>query len=179
MSRTWLLILSNTLVDSAASLSISPGATLDIGDNTLDVASATASTIRSEILAAYDNGNWDQAGLTSSLAGAATHNATAIGYTTSGASATIRFTWLGDTNLDGVVYGADLSAISASGTTWATGDFNYDGVVNADDYALFMLGAAYGSSTNISATLPEPAVVTALAGLAFSGVIKRNKRPIL
>jgi fibronectin-binding autotransporter adhesin len=159
--------------DSAASLSVSSGATLDIGDNTLNLASATASSIRSNILAAYDHGNWDQPGLTSSLA--ATHRGTGIGYTTSGSSASIRFTWLGDTNLDGVVNSADLSAISSSGTTWQTGDFNYDGVVNADDYALFMLGDAESGSTNISATLPEPSLLIASGAWLLGYALPRRR----
>jgi hypothetical protein len=160
--------------DSAASLSIASGATLDIGDNTLNVATATAASIRAEILAAYDHGNWDQPGLTSSFAGTATHDATGIGYTTSGSSASIRFSWLGDTNLDGVVNAADLSAISPTGTTWATGDFNYDGVVNADDYALFMLGAAYGS-TNITSVVPEPGIFAFAYG-GFTLICARRRK---
>lgn len=152
--------LSNTIVDSAASLSLAAGATLDIGDNTLTLASATGSAIRADILGAYDNGKWDQAGLTSSLASG--HPGTGIGYTTSGSSATVRFTWLGDTNLDGVVNSTDLSAMSLGGTTWATGDFNYDGVVNADDYGLLMLGISKSGGGNISVTLPEPSILVML-----------------
>ena len=46
-------------------------------------------------------------------------------------SVLIRYTWVGDANLDGVVNSADLAMISSNGSTWSTGDFNYDGVVNA------------------------------------------------
>jgi hypothetical protein len=66
----------------------------------------------------------------------------------------VMYTWLGDTNLDGVVNAADLSNISASGTTWQTGDFNYDGKVNADDFSLYQLGDARQSGT--LAAVPEP-----------------------
>lgn len=159
---------------SVASLALSAGATLDITDNTVDIASATASSIRSEIVPAFDNGKWDGAGLTSSLAGAASENAAGIGYNLTGSAAKIRLTWYGDTDLNGIVNAADLSAMSPSGTTWATGDFNYDGKVNADDYALAMLGAAFGSSTNIS-TVPEPATMLICCLLPFFVDSRRRK----
>jgi hypothetical protein len=73
----------------------------------------------------------------------------------------IKYTWVGDANLDGIVNAADLSAMTSTGTTWATGDFNYDGKVNADDYALYMLGQAASGGANISATLPEPSIILA------------------
>ncbi|HEY1687071.1 MAG TPA: hypothetical protein VGG19_20090 [Tepidisphaeraceae bacterium] len=163
---------SSTNPNSIASLSLATGTTLDIGGNTLDISSISASALRSDILAAYDNGNWDQAGLTSSLI--ASHPGTAIGYTISGSSAVARLTWLGDTNLDGVINTTDLSNISPTGTTWAQGDFNYDGKVNADDYSLFMLGAAYGKSS-IASVLPEPSIAFAGSVLLVCVSGKRRK----
>jgi hypothetical protein len=73
----------------------------------------------------------------------------------------IKYTWLGDANLDGVVNSTDLSAMASTGTTWQTGDFNYDGKVNGDDYALFMLGNVSSKGANISTTLPEPSLLLA------------------
>jgi hypothetical protein len=48
-------------------------------------------------------------------------------------------------------------------------------VVNSDDYALFMLGSAYGS-VNISTTLPEPALLAAsIIGAFFSSFPRRRR----
>ena len=57
----------------------------------------------------------------------------------------IKYTFYGDTNLDGLVNAADYTALdngfnTQSGPTpltgWRNGDFNYDGVINGDDYTL-------------------------------------------
>jgi hypothetical protein len=140
--------------------------TLDVvgGILQLDQGLSNGSVI-AQLRSGDNNGNWNGAGIISSLAAA--HRGTAVGYTNSSGVYTLMYTWLGDTNLDGIVDNDDLAAISLTGTTWATGDFNYDGVVNSDDYALFMLGAAHGSR-NISATLPEPSVVLGLIALCGS-----------
>lgn len=87
----------------------------------------------------------------------------------------IMYTWLGDTNLDGKVNPADLTAMgsgTAGSQTWVNGDFNYDGVVNADDYGLFMLGNAVQSSVLLP--VPEPAAAISLA-IALPVLIRRRK----
>jgi hypothetical protein len=58
----------------------------------------------------------------------------------------VKYTYYGDTNLDGKVDGSDYSRIDAAYladktnptalTGWFNGDFNYDGVVNGSDYTL-------------------------------------------
>lgn len=77
----------------------------------------------------------------------------------------IKYTYMGDTNLDGVVNSADLAILnngqSHNLAGWQNGDLNYDGHVNADDVALFMLGAARQGAPLTSA--PEPAMLGLLA----------------
>jgi hypothetical protein len=134
---------------------------VDIAGGTLQLDQGiTSSTIIAQINSGYDRGAWDgTSGITSSLA--ALNPAAAIGYENTGNSYTLMYTWIGDTNLDGVVDASDFAAISPTGTTWSTGDFNYDGQVNADDYALFMLGLSESGGANIFATLPEPSLILA------------------
>jgi hypothetical protein len=151
------------------SLNITTG-TLDITNNALIIDYPAAgpsplSTVRSYIYSGYAS-NWGGPGIVSSTAagdmavGVGYAEASALGITTFGGVAVdstailIRYTWMGDANLDGIVNAADLAMISSNGSTWSTGDFNYDGVVNADDYALFDLGLAEGGSTVIP--FPEP-----------------------
>jgi len=52
----------------------------------------------------------------------------------------MKYTYYGDTNLDGKVDGSDYSRIDNGYlnnlTGWFNGDFNYDGVINGSDYTL-------------------------------------------
>jgi hypothetical protein len=178
--------LASAAFANSGTLIVGPSSTFEAAapltnTGTIDIAGGTVQldqgliggTIIAQLRSGFANGSWNGSGITSSLASA--HPGTAVGYTNNGTEYTLMYTWLGDTNLDGVVNAADLSAISPTGTTWQTGDFNYDGVVNADDYALFMLGSAYGSTTNISATLPEPAGWMIAIGLAMVSSMRRRR----
>ena len=126
-------------------LTINTGSTLDLTNNKIIVdysGASPAAAIRTELINGYAGSSWTGMGIFSSTAAANTAGTTTLGYVDTGTQVIIKYTWVGDANLDGMVTHPDLSAISPTGTTWATGDFNYDGVVNADDYALYMLGAA-------------------------------------
>lgn len=108
--------------------------------------------ILGDIQSAYDAGNWDMPGLKSSTAAG---NATTLGYHDNsdgefssfdgmnvGANVIIvKYTWDGDTNLDGKVDTADYTAMTnGNGSSWGQGDLNYDGVKDASDWALYTLG---------------------------------------
>ena len=84
---------------------------------------------------------------------------------------------LGDTNLDGVINSADLTALNTGQanhlTGWSHGDFNQDGVINGDDWALFDLGVAL-SASNASAT-PEPSAAELLA-ILWLATLDRKRR---
>ncbi|HEY1686838.1 MAG TPA: hypothetical protein VGG19_18905 [Tepidisphaeraceae bacterium] len=154
------------------SLAISSNSTLDITNNSLAIdysGASPAATIRGYIISGRDGGLWNGTGIRSSDAGLYTPAVTTIGYKDTGSQILVMYTWIGDTNLDGSVDESDLLAMAPSGTTnatWSEGDFNYDGIVNADDYALFQLGAAY-ATTNIANVVPEP---ENLAIIAFLGM---------
>ena len=107
----------------------------------------------------------------------------------------VKFTYYGDTNLDGKVDGSDYSRIDngylTHTTGWYNGDFNYDGVVNGSDYTL--IDNAFNSqgtqltsqiadpTASITAqlagtsTVPEPATLgmISLAALSFLGRRRR------
>lgn len=162
------------------SLAVQSSATLDLGKTDLLVNYTGTNlypTILTSIKNAYDHGQWDTAGITSSSIAAgeslgiydnSIHTQSTLDDITSDATTIlIKLTWIGDANCDGVVNPSDLTAMSSTGTTWQTGDFNYDGKVNADDYSLFMLGEAKSSGANISTKLPEPAGVLLILSIPF------------
>jgi hypothetical protein len=171
------------------SLSISSGGTFDLQNNDLIInwsGTNPTSTIRSYLVSSYDNGLWDLPGLTSSAAHR-TGPLYTLGYadnsllgdttfdsqTVNANSVLVKFTYVGDANLDGVVNSADLAMMTSTGTSWMQGDFNYDGVVNADDYALFMLGLA-GQGLPVQPA-PEPTGAVIVAGTIALASLRRRR----
>src|SRR5581483_7565128 len=90
-------------------------------------------SIRGYLAEGYAAGAWNGLGIDTSAADA-DH---ALGYTDTGNAVVVRFTRLGDANLDGLVNFADvLDVVQHYGRTdagWSDGDFNYDGAVNFRD----------------------------------------------
>jgi len=99
----------------------------------------------------------------------------------------IRYTWLGDANLDGLVNADDYFRIDSNYIPqkpgWYNGDFNYDSVVNADDY--FLIDSAFLGQTAPLASLapppnvavPEPAVAALLAAALLTLRSRRASSP--
>ncbi len=90
----------------------------------------------------------------------------------------VKYTYIGDGNLDGLVSFDDYVGMDNAffglipNLGWATGDINFDGVINFDDYtvvdqAFFFQGAPLSGEASVSA-VPEPGtwLLAALASLA-------------
>lgn len=178
-------------------LTLTGGANLDIRNQALVVDPTDGSNPLAQIAgylnSAYDHGKWDGTGIYSSVAqvngasdltsiGYALNSALPVQYTDFGgqsvdASAVlVKYTYLGDLNLDGKVDSSDL-AMMGSGSGWSGGDLNYDGRVDGDDWALMMVGAgAYqASGVQMTSAVPEPSAV----GLLLAGgamLIRRRRR---
>jgi fibronectin-binding autotransporter adhesin len=175
--------------------SSTPQAKIDLGTGELivDMSQTPLATIRNQILAGAASGAWTGNGITSSAAAADARAGggkgnTALGYadnadpgmglTTFGGqpvnanSVLIRYTLLGDANLDGTVNLADFLALRRSfGTTssanWDQGDFDYDGKVDLNDFLI--LRAHFGQSlpgsimplasqvSSLTSSVPPPA----------------------
>jgi hypothetical protein len=53
----------------------------------------------------------------------------------------VKYTWIGDLNLDGIVDDKDLAAFNPSGSGWTSGNVDQNGIVNLDD--LYLIQGAY------------------------------------
>jgi len=197
------------------SLSISGTGTLDITNNHIIIdysGLATApiiGSIAAWIASGYNHNTWTGIGITSSTA-AGNLGKYGIGYAASsdpgnpaGLSSgqiEIKYTLLGDTNLDGKVNGTDFTILATnfnqSGKAWDQGDFNYDGKVNGSDFLLLAsnfnqsasgsavagddLAAldAFAAANGMSlASVPEPASM-GLILVAGLGVLARRRRSL-
>ena len=89
----------------------------------------------------------------------------------------IKYTLLGDANLDSKVNGTDFNILAANfntgGDSWDQGDFNYDGKVNGNDFVLLAANFnQFASQSDVSS-----ADLTALDNFAAANGISLTKRP--
>ena len=199
-------------------------ATFDLANNrlVLDGKSLSTDKLRGDIAAAFAGGAWTGRGLTSSTAAAdaaaaAGKGPTAIGYasnadfglglktfgdaTVDANALLVRYTLLGDANLDAKVDLADFVMLRKSfgqsaNASWSQGDFNYDGIVDLSDF--FLLRSEFGLSLTLTPSgasieaivpaidknllvIPEPssAALLGIGGLVVAGsavLFKRRSR---
>jgi len=142
-------------------LSISGSGKLDLANNALQLTYSGAdpvAAVRSYLSSGYNNGTWNGSGIVTS-AGDASH-ALGFGDSADGVvpglpanTISVRWTRLGDVNLDGKVGFADLVAVARNygktGRNWDQGDQNYDGAVGFDD--LVTVARNYGATAAVRA----------------------------
>lgn len=187
-------LLGTTLIPA---LTITGGATLDIANQALAVDPGSNGTpalaqIAGYLASGYDHGAWDGPGINSSMISLP---GTTIGYALNSSlppteqftmfggqsvspnAVLVKYTWMGDLNLDGVVDSADLAMMgggSPVNTGWIDGDLNYDGTFNADDWGLFMLGAAEQTG-QLTSAVPEPSGSALLMATAAFQMRRRRR----
>jgi hypothetical protein len=159
---------------SVTSLTIAANASLNLNNNHLFINFAGGtdpiSTIAGYLTAGYNHGAWNGPGIMSSSA--VSNHAYALGYAdgkdgvVSGLASgqiEIKYTLLGDANLDGLVNGSDLAILTANFnqpvTAWDQGDFDYGSVVNGSDLAL--LAANFNQAASGAAVAPAAGVLAA------------------
>jgi autotransporter-associated beta strand protein len=197
---------SEATIDSVSSLNVSGSVIVHNGN---------LQTLNSDVGTGYANGTWTGAGgITSSAAAADTSHLTALaviqnddgtgsasplytsfeGQTVSDSDVLVKYTYYGDTNLDGKVDGGDYSRVDNGYlnhlTGWFNGDFNYDGVVNGSDYTLIdnafnsqggQIAAQIAAETAQiapgagSSAVPEPAAL-GMVGMTIAGLLGRRRR---
>jgi hypothetical protein len=150
-----LLVIGVPGANTAPTLTIDSTSTLDLTNNDMAIlygsGSSPLSAINAQLLAAYDGGLWDKPGLTSSIAktkrgltALGFGEASALGLTTfdgltlGGNAVAVKYTLVGDANLDGLVSLADYNAVlgkyNGAGQPWTGGSFDYSGNVGLADY---------------------------------------------
>jgi chondroitin AC lyase len=181
---------------------------LDLGSNDLIVHNGNLATITNQLQEGDNGGSWNgTSGIVSTAANFDPTHLTSLGVilnTTNGTNilhssfdgistvatdVLVKYTYVGDANLDGKVDGSDYSLIDNGYlhqlTGWYNGDFNYDGVINGSDYTL--IDNAFNSQgTQISsviaiptfgiAVVPEPAGMGVLAVATVSMLRRRKNR---
>ena len=112
------------------------------------------------------------------------------GQVVSGADTLVKYTYVGDANLDGLISGDDYAAIDFAvdvpgSSGWHNGDFNYDGFISGDDYAAIdfnlvaqgpPLSSAGGGEGAGAVAVPEVASVWALTAVVACSVVGRRRR---
>jgi hypothetical protein len=162
-----------------------PTGTLDMAADDAIVDNGAFTTIQAQLASGYAGGTWNGPGIRSSvatgqatgLAGIGYASASELGTTTfdgvaglSPSAVLLKYTVMGDANLDGTVNALDFNALATnfgiSGSDWAEGNFDYnaDGMVDSNDFAL--LAANYGKTvTSLSAAIPDAMPAVALGSL--------------
>ena len=132
------LVLNSSL--HLGGLMMDAGTAADLRHNDIVVSYSTVSPVGTWTGSAYDGISGMIAGgrLVSSVATPGLH---ALGVADlGGGSVLVKFTYVGDANLDGKLNIDDYTridqGIAAGATGWVNGDFNFDGKINIDDYVL-------------------------------------------
>ncbi len=196
-----------------SALTINAGSSLDIVNNHLFITYGSnpdpISSIVGYLKTGFNGGSWNGPGIMSSAV-ALTHGYS-LGYADSAdpgnpaglATGTIeiKYTLLGDANLEGSVTGDDFTILvgnlGKSGKSWDQGNFLYnsDNSVTGDDFtalvdnlgksttgadvsipqAVYTAVDAYAAANGLMADVPEPASA-GLLGLLTAGVLVRRRR---
>jgi autotransporter-associated beta strand protein len=201
-----LQLAPSTGLATITSLAISGTGTFDINNNHVIInygspANDPIASIVALLNAGYNGGAWNgPGGITSSAIasnpgyGVGYADAADIGNPAGLASGTIevKFTLLGDADLNGTVNGIDFGILAANFnkgvSRWDQGDFNYDNIVNGVDFgalaANFNKGAssaseiaaldAFAAANGLLADVPEPASI-GLIGIAGAALMARRR----
>jgi hypothetical protein len=177
------------------SLSVDTASILDLNDNDLVVNAGIFSTLQSFVMAGYsagpDNNKKGIISTTGQNSGGATilalfDNALAhmtewpagSGKTIAAGAVVGKYTYIGDTNMDGQVTPQDYTAVDSNlgtsgwnlGIAWFHGDTNFDGKVTAQDYA--------GIDSSLGMGMGNPLSASAMGAVDFDELSRVVPEPV-
>jgi autotransporter-associated beta strand protein len=163
-------------------LSISGGGTFDLNNNHLIInytgQSDPITSIAEYLKSGFNGGSWNGPGIISSAAQTTTNGLRygigwadgADGVVTGLSSGQIelKYTLLGDANLDGIVNGSDFSILAANfglgATNWDQGNFLYSSSVNGSDFSALAANFGQGDSgADVQVTQADSAALDSFA----------------
>jgi hypothetical protein len=174
-------VIINGGTNSVGSLTISSGGIVNINSTLfIDYGSGTdpIPTIAGYIKSGFNNGGWNGSGIISSDAQILTDGhhygvgwadgADKVVTGLSSGQIEIKYTLLGDANLDGSVNGSDFSILAANfglgHTNWDQGDFLFTSAVNGSDFSALAANFGQGDSgPGVSVTAADIAALDAFA----------------
>jgi hypothetical protein len=192
---------SNSGVSYVNTLAIDPSAALDLNDNDLVVNNGSFAALQPLVLGGYRGGPDTTATGIVSTTSQTVHGGTTIlalfdnslagfsdfpfgsGHTISPSAIVGKYTYIGDTNMDGQVTPQDYTATDSNlGTSvdpaisWFYGDTNFDGNIDPTDYAGIdgALGLGVGNPLS-AAAVPEPATLGALFAFGCLAFPRRRR----
>jgi autotransporter-associated beta strand protein len=167
-----------------SSLNITLAGALDITNNHILIDYTTSdpiATIQRYLSDGYNNGHWNGIGAAIISSAAALNSHYGIGWADGGdgthavsgllgGEIELKYTLLGDANLDGTVNGSDFSILAANfglgHTNWDQGNFLYGSSVNGSDFSA--LAANFGQGDSGAAVAVSPADIAALDAFAVA-----------
>jgi autotransporter-associated beta strand protein len=208
---------------ASESPTIAAGGSLDLTNNHIFITYRTGSqaainaAVRGYLINGRNGGTWTGTsgaagtggGINSSTAALPANSGYALGYADgadgvvtglSSGQIEIKYTLLGDADLDGAVTGIDFTILASnlgkSVSGWDQGDFNYDGVVNGIDFTDLVenLGKsasgaditlpasdytaidAFAAANGLMADVPEPTATSIIVVGASATMVRRRRR---
>jgi hypothetical protein len=198
-----VLSLTGGRTDLFGAPSLGANAKIDVKNTTVTVdyrgQTSPATTIRTQLASGYAAGAWNGPGIGTSAPLTVGGKAVGVGWRDDPATQSIRikYTYVGDSNLDGQVDITDLGALATAWQTagvWANGDFDYSNFIDITDLGALAtnwqagvgsplrpgdlsLSEALASLGLPSVAVPEPASLGAVAMcLAVAAPRRRRTR---
>jgi hypothetical protein len=191
---------STSGTSQVGSLSISTGASLDLTDNSMIVDYSELGSLVDDTRQHLLSGRLTSSSATLTRGLGYADNAVLNpvktsfgGLSVDDTSLLIKYTYFGDTDLDGDVDVGDLGTLATAWQTngpWSSGDFDYDGAVGVNDLGLLATNWQQGVGNPLgpslaealaalglpSAAVPEPIGLSAIAALSLLGFARRSRR---